>query len=369
MPRLFTSLALFLILPTAWSARVLPESMIRQMANGYGFVAAEVFQYVVQPERGGIRVYRVTFKIQETYAQPLEGKAFNFRRGKVLILWISVGYGGMCEPADTVGRAFQRGVKYVLPIRYNPEKAIYEHAPGAGGFVPVPRFTSTMRQRVKGVHQIAGQAREERLVTCHRIVAQPSEDIFVRRQVLVEMVALKDSSSVKILKHMWDTQMADQSAAFAMDLDYHSRRLMGEAFEQLPARRGYWLNRFLEPMDELTPQERVQEAMVRNNLLSGLLVEIGRHHPKEVTRRLLPVFRQPVWPEGFRVATLRILLNLHRVLDELPTQWEPALQQVIREMQERVAGPEKAFLDRVLTWAASPPNTWEKRVFKPAGRK
>ncbi|MFT5123911.1 MAG: hypothetical protein ACI9TH_003183 [Kiritimatiellia bacterium] len=363
MPRTLILLTLLLHLPSAWCARVAPSPMVRQLAEGYGFVAAEIFQYVAQPEHGGIQKYRVTFKIKETYVQPLEGREFKFRQGKVLMLWITVGYGGMCEHDDLESQPFKRGTKYLLPIKYNKDLAVYEHAPGAGGFAPVSTFSATMKQRVKAVHQLAAQPREKRLTSCHRILMQPSEDVFIRRQALIEMAALKDPASVQVLKELWETRIGEQSGVFAMDLDYYARQMIGEDFERSPARRDYWVSRYLESMEGLSPEERLQEAMARNNLLSGLLVEIGRYHPKEVTVRLLPVFREPKWPEAYRVTTLRILLNLHRILDELPLQWEPALQQVAREMQGRVAGQEEVFLEQVLHWAASPPSQWEKRSF------
>ena len=325
-------------------------------------VYAEVVQSVLetgQPE-GAPQKYRVTFRVKQVVAQPVNQPPFTLGAKSFCTVWITVGPGGLLPYIASGPSHFAKGTKYYLHLKYRKDEARYEQAEDSGLLQAVAYDDPAYIRFVEDVRKVARYPDERRAALCQRMIGDAKISEPLRIQALSEAVFLGDPSLGPSLQRIWQGPIMTLDDAFAVTLDLQTRRAVGEAFVRSEERREFWLRRFLSPMDKANDAE----AQFRNNALLPVIVELGQVHPDRVGPLLLAGIKDAQWSDPFRVCLLRGFLNVYRTVETLPAPWTPDLQNAVKKLQDEFTGQDEAFLEKVLSWAASPPHDPEIRAFK-----
>jgi hypothetical protein len=329
---LFQFLVAAALAPAAWAGRGIPDPVLSQFADGYGFVAADVIESEQTPlaeDWVGVK-----FKVVEVLADTVRlAPRLDLKPGDVIHMPLTFGYAAMLEhgPIDGPDGVLAPGIRYYLTIR-RVGKLGFQHAWGADAARLAQTSLQMESARLRRLREVAALPRDRRLDEALRVAASARESHAVRDEVL-NWLSRKSFGEYfrnserevisRAMHHLWDEAdflLSNDQVGWVDSILVWSDPVFAKSL----GREKLWLRRIFAPFP--ANPEDVEFAVRQRWRTVYRLGDFLIVRPRETGLRIMAEIKDDRWPLEFRREVADRLLQAYGESKAPDPAWEPALQ-------------------------------------------
>lgn len=381
---LVVSCAIVLGLPSvSFAFRQGADPIFQQFAEGHGVVIASALH--VRPvwrQANKVWLHGITFRVAEVVAELVIGPLFPWKQGDTFEITTWVGYAGPFEsrsdrfPAPGEAGPVEGEPKYVLVVRRGEVPGTWEHASGADAALLVETLAPDDLAGIRAARAVAALPENERHTRLRALVGDANAPAYVRRHAILTLRQRVDREETPVRERQnicesftaaWNhLDNAGLSDHLLFVLDRGMRDCHGPSFQKSPERRRVWVRRLFAPFPDAAPEQHWQAVKERSDLLYHL-VDTDDTGFRDGGNLLMLHLRNDSWPDDFRYAMARTLLQQWQTNEQPDPRWAVALNEFYPAALDAAADPVAVSTLTHHLWvglhASSFPNS--KRALRP----